>query len=297
MDNKNLIMRLATAFVFTAFFLVLFYFGNQNWSKVVFLLIITGALPIGVREFALMGRRVGCVLPLHVGVVAGWAVMLHFVLKGFWPNDDLLPLWLALSIAAATIHFGSLLFEKDLSRALISQALSLMAALYLGLGLGFQVKLLMVRANILPIFGWQLIFALYLIVWLGDSTAYFLGNLFGQHKLAPAVSPKKTWEGAVGNLVGNIIAAFIIKFTVFNQHSHMRWSYMCTITIALLLGVVGQLGDLVESAWKRSTNVKDSDVGGGIAIPGHGGLLDRIDSLVFAAPVFYAYLYFLYGLR
>ena len=290
MDNKNLVMRLATASVFVAFFLTLFYFGDQTWSKMVFLLLIIGALPIGVREFTLMGRKIGCRPSLSGGILAGWVILLHFLLQSIYIADPL-PLWLALAIVAGIIHFGALFFEEDLSSALSSQALTWMAALYLGLGLGFQIKLFMIKGTTLPNIGWRLILALYLIVWLGDSTAYFLGNLFGRHKLAPTVSPKKTWEGAVGNLVGNLAASFIVRFTMFSQ-----WNVMNTIVIALFLGVIGQLGDLVESAWKRSTNVKDSDVGGGISIPGHGGLLDRIDSLVLAAPAFYAYIHFVCGL-
>lgn len=290
-------MRLTTACIFTIFFLVLFCFGAQHWSKLVLLLLIIGALPIGIREFALMGHKVGFRLSVPMGTVAGWVIMLHFILHGFWPVWDPLPLWLALTIAVITVHFGGLFFEEDLSSALVSQSLTLMAASYLGFGLGFQLKLLLVNTTISPMIGWQLILALYLIVWLGDSAAYFLGNFFGKHKLAPTVSPKKTWEGAFGNLVGNLLAALIVKIAIVDQCGYMHWSYMRTFFIALLLGTVGQLGDLVESAWKRSTNVKDSDVGGGIAIPGHGGLLDRIDSLVFAAPAFYAYLYFFCGLR
>lgn len=261
------------------------------------MLVIVGALPVGIREFALMGRKVGHRPSIYAGVIAGWVIMSHFVVQGFCPEGDLLPLWLVLSVAVAVIYFGALLFEQDLSDALVNQSLTLMSALYLGMGLGFQIKLLMVSATVFPVVGWQLVLSLYLIVWLGDSTAYFLGNFFGRHKLAPTVSPKKTWEGAFGNLLGNIMAAFIVKFTIFNQLSQMKWSSTRTVFIALLLGVIGQLGDLVESSWKRSTKVKDSDVGGGITIPGHGGLLDRIDSLVLAAPAFYAYLYFFCGLR
>jgi len=139
--------------------------------------------------------------------------------------------------------------------------------------------------------GGRLILALYLIVWMGDSAAYFVGSLLGRHKLAPRVSPKKTWEGAGGNLAGNLAAAFLIKATACPQ-----WTVVDAAAIGLLLGVVGQLGDLVESTWKRSAHVKDSNMGG-VAIPGHGGMLDRIDSLVFAAPALYAYVHFVHGLN
>ncbi len=140
--------------------------------------------------------------------------------------------------------------------------------------------------------GGRLIFALYLIVWLGDTGAYFVGSLLGRHKLAPRVSPKKTWEGALGNYAGNLGAAYLVKATLFPG----QWSAVDAAAIALLLGTVGQLGDLVESTWKRSAGTKDSNMGG-ISIPGHGGLLDRIDSLAFAAPALYAYVHLVHGLN
>jgi phosphatidate cytidylyltransferase len=166
-----------------------------------------------------------------------------------------------------------------------------MAAIYLGLGLGFQIKLFMFTDSTLPNTGGRMILALYLIVWMGDTAAYFAGSLLGRHKLAPKVSPKKTWEGAAGNLAGNLAAAFLIKATVCPH-----WSGLDAGVIGLLLGTVGQLGDLVESTWKRSADVKDSNMGG-VGIPGHGGMLDRIDSLVFAAPALYAYVHFVHGLN
>jgi len=103
------------------------------------------------------------------------------------------------------------------------------------------------------------------------------------------VSPKKTWEGAFGNLCGNLLGAFLMKATVSPE-----WTVVDVVALGLLLGVAGQLGDLVESTWKRSAGVKDSNAGG-VSIPGHGGMLDRVDSLVFAAPVLFAYLHFVHG--
>jgi phosphatidate cytidylyltransferase len=124
-------------------------------------------------------------------------------------------------------------------------------------------------------------------VWFGDTAAYFVGSTFGRHRLAPRVSPKKSWEGAAGNLAGNLLGAWFMKATVCPE-----WSLLYAAGMALLLGVAGQLGDLVESTWKRSAGVKDSNVG--VSIPGHGGILDRVDSLVFAAPLMYAYLVYVH---
>ena len=290
MDRKNLALRVCTALVFAVFFLTLLYLGDRPGSQIIFLVAVAGALFMGVREFTQMGRKLGQRPSLAAGVLAGWAILLHFFLLGLDPADPL-PLWLALAGAGAVIHFGALLFEKDLGTALTSQALTWMGALYLGLGLGFQVKLFMFTETTLSNTGARLILALYLIVWLGDSAAYFAGSLLGRHKLAPRVSPKKTWEGALGNFAGNLGAAFLVKVTVCPQ-----WSAVDAAAIGLLLGTVGQLGDLVESTWKRSAGVKDSNMGG-VAIPGHGGILDRVDSLVFAAPALYAYVHFVHGLN
>jgi phosphatidate cytidylyltransferase len=290
MDRKNLGLRLGTAAVFAVFFLALLWFGDHPAAQAVFSVLLAGALFMGVREFTLMGRKLGHRPSLAAGAAAGWIILLHFLLLGLYP-DDPLPLWLALTLAGAVIHIGALLFEPDLGSALTSQALTWLAALYLGLGFGFQLKLFLFTDTTLPNTGGRLILALYLIVWLGDSAASFVGSLLGRHKLAPRVSPKKTWEGALGNLAGNLAAACVIKLTVCSQ-----WTWVDVVAIALLLGVVGQLGDLVESTWKRSAGVKDSNLGG-VAIPGHGGMLDRVDSLVFAAPALYAYVHFVHGLN
>jgi len=111
---------------------------------------------------------------------------------------------------------------------------------------------------------------LFLIVWLADIAAYFVGNWFGKHKLAPSISPKKTIEGAVGSLVVVGIVIALIFHSVL-------W-----VVLALITVIAAIIGDLFESFMKRSAGVKDS----GRFLPGHGGLLDRIDSLIFAAPVF-----------
>jgi phosphatidate cytidylyltransferase len=289
MDWRNLGVRVGTAAVFAVFFLTLLYLGDRPASQAVFTVLLAAALALGVREFTLMGRKLGHRPSLAAGVLAGWTLLLHFLLEGLGPGDPW-PLWLALVVAGAVIHFGALLFERDLGSALASQALTWLAALYLGLGLGFQLRLFLFTETTLANTGGRLILALYLIVWLGDTGAYFVGSFLGRHKLAPRVSPKKTWEGALGNYAGNLGAAFLLRATACPQ-----WSAVDAAAIALLLGTVGQLGDLVESTWKRSAGVKDSNMGR-VSIPGHGGLLDRVDSLVFAAPALYAYVHFVHGL-
>ena len=118
------------------------------------------------------------------------------------------------------------------------------------------------------------LFLFWVIAW-GDTGALYTGTLWGRHKLCPAVSPKKTVEGAAGGLVANLVFAWLFKIAFFSSMN----GWTCTI-FALTVGVLGQLGDLFESEFKRAAGVKDSSN----LLPGHGGFLDRLDALILAAP-------------
>lgn len=291
LDRGNLALRVASAAVFAVFFFTLLYFGERPATKLIFLGLMGGAIFMGVREMCLIGAKGNAKPSVLAGTVAALLFPLHFYLSAIG-YGECLPLWAALASAGLIIHFGMMLFQKDaIEQALTGQAVTWMAALYMGLGMGFQQKLFMFNETTVSNTGARLILALYLIVWFGDTGAYFVGSLLGKHKLAPRISPKKSIEGALGNLAGNIGGAFLIKALVFSK----EWSPVDAILIGLLLGVVGILGDLVESTWKRSVNVKDSAMG--LGIPGHGGMLDRVDSLVFAAPMLWAYVHFVHGLN
>ena len=131
-----------------------------------------------------------------------------------------------------------------------------------------------VRVNEIERVGKQLVLFTLVLIWAGDMLAYFVGKSVGRLKMAPALSPKKTWEGAIANVVASALVA--IAFA--------RWMQIDTLTliaIAVAANIAGQAGDLIESAYKRGASVKDS----GALLPGHGGMLDRIDSLILAAPV------------
>ena len=134
-------------------------------------------------------------------------------------------------------------------------------------------------------FGIQWLIIIMLIVMTNDSAAYYSGCAFGKHRLYPLVSPKKSIEGAIGGLIGSLAGTMLAKFTFFQQ-----LTFADAVVTALLVGMVGQAGDLFESLLKRSFGVKDS----GAIIPGHGGMLDRMDSILFAAPVTYYYVLFFF---
>ncbi len=122
----------------------------------------------------------------------------------------------------------------------------------------------------------RLLLVLFATVWTGDTLAYFVGKKFGRRKLAPRLSPKKTWEGAIGSFAGSVIAGGFLS-----NYLNIESAYIPVVMAAILM----QIGDLFESFIKRQVNVKDSSH----IIPGHGGILDRIDALIFASVVFYVF--------
>ena len=125
--------------------------------------------------------------------------------------------------------------------------------------------------------------SLLILIWVNDSFAFFVGKNFGKRKLFVSVSPKKTQEGFIGGLLFSLLFAYIVSR--FNTNfTTLNW-----LIIAVIISVIGTLGDLVESKFKRQANIKDS----GTIMPGHGGMLDRLDSLFFAAPFVYLYINFI----
>lgn len=130
------------------------------------------------------------------------------------------------------------------------------------------------------IFGRENILLLYGSVWSADSMAYYIGTYIGRNKLCPSISPNKTIEGAIGSIIGGVVATLIIT-TIF--YTHRDWTILKAIMIGAIIGVASVLGDLIESMFKRDAGVKDSSS----IIPGHGGLLDKIDSVLLSAPLMY----------
>lgn len=174
--------------------------------------------------------------------------------------------------------FAASIFRRKITGELVTVTLKLTGILTIGWALGYHLILL---RNSGPI-GMPLCFLLAGTVWCGDTGAYLIGRAVGKHKLGTPVSPRKTIEGTIGGLVigtavGFLIGAVLLKGAISLAHAAF---------IGFLLTVFGQLGDLSESLIKRTAGVKDS----GDVIPGHGGFLDRCDSLIFSAPVLYYYL-------
>jgi len=217
-------------------------------------------------------------LPSRRGEGRGAALAGALSVFTVFAGNPLVPL-MTLTLLVLAFCLIALFRLKEIRQAAGDAALVLMGFLYVPLLLSHLVMIRM-----LP-YGISWLFLIMVIVMAGDSAAYYVGSSFGKTKLYPAVSPKKSVEGSLGGLAGSVIGALISKAVFFPE-----LSVVDCIATALLLGVLGQLGDLFESLIKRSCGVKDS----GVIFPGHGGILDRLDSILFAAPAAFYYAFFLF---
>ena len=181
------------------------------------------------------------------------------------------------------ISFLWLFFRKDLDGVLVDWALTLSFSIYLGWPMNL---LLLLRGSQvswpLPRGAWWVLAAL-IGVWSFDTAAFFAGRYFGRHKLAPGISPAKTWEGALGGLVFSITVSLLVTV------GPLGVSWYMAVLLGILIGIAAVLGDLAESLIKRQTHVKDS----GQIMPGHGGILDRIDSMLFVLIAVYLFAQFI----
>jgi len=240
-----------------------------GWSHpYVFDVVIAVVAVLAMMEFLALGRAKGYELPTVLCSAIMLIIIAAFVLE---PLSVELGMFAALLIIPASYVFS----RRKLEDSLPSSAIAVLATTYVGMLAGSLIRL----RNDFPE-GWKLVFFLLLVVWLGDSGAYYFGKSFGKHKLSPRISPKKTVEGLIGGMSTSVIAAVVIHFTFFRSFPLVH-----AIIAGLILSFAGVVGDLAESMWKRSADVKDS----GTLLPGHGGFLDRFDSILFTAPILYCY--------
>jgi phosphatidate cytidylyltransferase len=242
-------------------------------SALLFLIVAEALLVLACIEYGSLARASGVAVPTVVSGAIAALTCASFARLAFggYPR---LPIDAVLLSAMVTV--GSLVLTRwrGGGDALASAAAALLPALYLGLPIGAMVSIRETR-------GREALFLLMLTVFVSDTAQYYSGRAFGRRPLAPRISPKKTIEGAVGGFVFG--AAIMVAIG-------SSWAPSVPAPLRALLGVtvvaLGIAGDLFESMLKRSAGVKDSSA----LIPGHGGILDRIDALLFAAPVYYVVL-------
>jgi len=204
-------------------------------------------------------------------IFPGLAWALLFIISPQYLPGDAAPLLFTSAVVLLPI---ALLFRERKEGAFLDWAWTLAGIFYIGWLLSHYVSL----RGFYQGREWVL-FAL-IVTFASDSMAYFIGRAWGKHKMAPGISPKKTWEGAIGGLAGAVIAGVLLAMLL-----DLPLGYIGAILLALAASVFGQVGDLFESLYKRYTGIKDS----GTWLPGHGGFLDRMDSVLFAGAVVYFY--------
>lgn len=266
----NLTRRLITGFLLILL-VTWVLFAAPLW---VFAVVTTAFTGLGLSEFFALVRRKGIVIEQWIGLGVGLMIPLSLFLN-FEPTKG----WeLFLMVLAFLTLFILQLRRDDSSQAILGVSTALFGIFYVSWCFSFLIKLRFVQEPGLPGGEW-LVALLLLITKGGDVGAYIVGSLLGRHTLLRRISPSKTWEGAAGGLALSLLAAAAMK-PVF---ASVPWGRL--LFLGLLLGVSGQLGDLSESLIKRDCQVKDS----GRILPGMGGVLDVLDSLLFASPICYFY--------
>ena len=268
---SNALKRILTAVVGAPLVLGLAYLGKGYFGVLVLALCL-------LAQWEVYGlAKAGGAQPFVAGGLAVGAVV---ALRGFWSPAVPLALLGLLALLAYSPFARS-------ERPLQSLGATVLGVLYPTVLLSFLTDLRLARGGgVGDREAFYLTLSVFLLIWATDTLAYYTGRAIGKHKLAPLISPKKTWEGSVGGTVGAVLAAVALKFTLLG---FLAWPHI--IALALICGVVSQVGDLAESRLKRSVGVKDS----GTFLPGHGGLLDRFDAMILSVPLVYLYLVFVAG--
>lgn len=261
--------RILTALILIPLVLLLVFRG----SELLVTLAVAAVASLAAWEFLGLAEKTGA-NPPRIAVLV--AIVTLFLCNYEWPDQITAVVGvLSLSLLAYCTFF------QPVEESLPNAATGVFCLLYVGLTL-IALPLLLLTTN-----GPSLVTFLLCTVWAGDIAALYVGRSLGRHKLAPSLSPNKTWEGAIGSIIGSVAvaAALLGLATLLESMNSARLyypdGYLYWLPLAALINVAAQIGDLVESALKRSAGVKDS----GTLLPGHGGILDRIDALLLAAPV------------
>lgn len=209
-----------------------------------------------------------------IGVLTSLSI--YFLFNVILPIRGFIELFLILISFSTVCYLVYWLYQKRNIEFSKSQK-SLILKGYIVIPFLFLTKIPMTTIGFVP----QLVIGIFILIWTNDTFAYIVGKSVGKNKLFERISPKKTIEGFVGGLLFSILAGIIISKTLSNYYSTTIW-----IIIALIVSIFGTLGDLVESKFKRMANVKDS----GNIMPGHGGMLDRLDSVIFVTPFVFLFI-------
>jgi len=247
-------------------------------SPYFFVALASLAVVLALGEFYNLASKVGCSPQAVPGYIAGLLVIAGFVIE-----EPILTVgaMIALTVVSLAMMLGK---PDEMKSSLVSVAATVSGVAYVALLAGCLVGVRMLPDSLthaaIPHFSSKLLMMFFAMVIFADTGAYYTGRSIGRHKLAPRVSPGKTIEGSVGGLIAAIAAGPLSRLVFFPEIPVLH-----ALAVGALIGVLGPVGDLAESMLKRGADVKDS----GTLLPGHGGVLDRVDSILFCAPLLYYY--------
>jgi phosphatidate cytidylyltransferase len=245
-----------------------------------FLLLVILMVGLALGEFYRMIAAKGFACWGWLGVTCGGMLPFVFYIGDIGNQGAVAAVQGAVAAIVVLLFLVGLFTRQELVTSVQSIAFTLLGVFYIGWLLSYLVLLRLL------IDGPHYVFYVFGVVWLGDAVALVCGTLFGRHKLAPMLSPRKTIEGAVGGLLGSLCGA-----TLGGRWLLGHFTLTQCLAVGCLLAVLGQSGDLSASLLKRSAGVKDS----GVLIPGHGGILDKVDGILFGAPALYYYILYVVG--
>lgn len=257
------------------------WWRESGW---LFVALAAFAIGAGLFEFYSLTKKLELKADAAVGYLGAAALFIGFVFDAPAKAPELILSTLALFLIVLLVT-QTFRFQKDFSKMLTGVGVTMLGVLYVAFLGGFLVAM---RVGFESGFNLstKLLAYFFIVVFMSDTGAYYAGRAFGKHKLAPAVSPGKTVEGLVGGLLAAAAGAAIVTYTFFHE-----LPFQFSIPLALVLATVGVLGDLAESAMKRAAGAKDA----ASILPGHGGFLDRLDSLLFGAPILYYFARFYFS--
>ena len=274
---NELAKRVAVSIVLAAIVIAVIWIGGAT-----FVTLLAVASGLAAWEFYRIAQGAGARPFVEFGVTLSALVplLVHARFLGFWvPPVSVVALLVPLLLALA-------LFRRGTSGSMGAVGATLVGVLYTGGLISFAYGLRYHEFVIDAKGGTAMVLLPLLVTWCNDTGAYFAGRAFGRAKLMPSVSPGKTWAGAYGGAAAGLLATWLLAAFVLPPLAHVSLRPLAIVIIGIALSVVSQVGDLVESMLKREGGVKDSSH----LIPGHGGVLDRIDALIFVLPTAYVLL-------
>ena len=278
LNLTTFLTRTTTAIVFVGVLLTAIFFNYLSFVTLFLVISIWGLI-----EFYQIAEKLGAKPYKWIGIISGLSIFMYGAISNSYYSNLISPTAiLSVVIVLPFFVFIAALFDNT-SNAITNLVFTLVGIIYAVLPFSLLTHIACIdqtfAGEIAP-YNFHYVVGIICLIWASDVSAYLVGSFIGKHKLYERISPGKTWEGTIGASVLTIACSFLIH-QLFPELALKHW-----VVIAVLVSVFGTIGDLVESMFKRQAGIKDS----GKIMPGHGGILDRFDSLLFVAPFVYTYL-------